>query len=295
MVNGIDAALRVRRREIRDADLEDVVRLLARGFPGRDAGYWRTGLNRMAARPTPPAGCPRYGYLLETEAGPVGALLLLCSETNEDGEARIRCNASSWYTEPRYRMHAPLLIASALKRRDVTYTNISPAPHTWSTVEAQGFTAYASGQVVVCPILARARETATVRAIGPGDGAACDPADATLLTDHALLGCTSLVVEAADGAHPFVFLPVRIRSGRFPLPLMQVIYCRDPADFARFAAPLGRALLRRGFLGVVLDASMPTAGLVEPRRFGHARKYFRGPHRPRIGDLAYTERVIFGA
>ena len=294
MVNGMDT-IQVRRREIRDADVEAVACLLARGFPGRDRGYWRTGLNRMAARPALPAGCPRYGYLLETEAGPVGAVLLLCSETVENGEARIRCNASSWYTEPAYRMHAPLLIAAALKRRDVTYINVSPAPHTWPTVEAQGFRAYASGQAVVCPMLAAAREPACVLRIGPEDGEVCDPADATLLTDHAALGCTSLVVKAADGAHPFVFLPFRIRSGRYPLPLMQLIYCRDPAAFVRFAAPLGRALLRRGFPGVVLDADMPLAGLMAFRGLGSARKYFRGPHRPRIGDLAYTERVIFGA
>jgi hypothetical protein len=24
-------------------------------------------------------------------------------------------------------------------------------------------------------------------------------------------------------------------------------------------------------------------------------KYFRGPHRPRLGDLAYTERTMFGS
>ena len=295
MVNSETTMLKVRRREIRDTDLGAVGRLLARGFPRRDESYWGRGLSRMAARPVPPAGCPRYGYLLETEGGPVGVVLLLCSETFENGEARIRCNASSWYTEPAYRMHAPLLIAAALKRRDVTYTNISPAPHTWRTVEAQGFRAYASGQAIACPMLAAVREPTTVRAIGPCDGLTCDPSDAALLTDHAAMGCTSLVVNAADGAHPFIFLPFRIRSGRLALPLMQLIYCRDPADFTRFAAPLGRALLRRGFPGVVLDADMPLAGLVALRRFGRARKYFRGPHRPRIGDLAYTERVIFGA
>ena len=295
MVNDVDAVLQVRRREIRDTDLDAVACLLARGFPGRDRGYWQTGLNRLAARPGLPAGCPRYGYLLETEAGPVGAVLLLCSETFENGEARIRCNASSWYTEPRFRMHAPLLIAAALKRRDVTYINVSPAPHTWATVEAQGFRAYASGQAVVCPMLAAAREPTTVLFIGPGDREACDPTDAALLTDHAALGCTSLVVQAADGAHPFVFLPFRIRAGRFPLPLMQLIYCREPEDFIRFAAPLGRALLRRGFLGVVLDADMPLGGLAVLRRLGRGRKYYRGPHRPRVGDLAYTEQVIFGA
>ncbi len=295
MVNGMNTTLQVRRREIRDADLEALASLLARGFAGRDDEYWRTGLNRLAARPLPPAGCPRYGYLLETEAGPVGAVLLLCSESLENGEARIRCNASSWYTEPAYRMHAPMLIAAALKRRDVTYTNVSPAPNTWHTVEAQGFQAYASGQAVVFPMLAPMREPAEVVAIGPDDGLACEPGDAVLLTDHAALGCTSLVVRATDGSYPFVFLPFRIRAGRYPLPLMQLIYCRDPAHFERFAAPLGRALLRRGFAGVVVDADMPLAGLVAFRRVGHGRKYFRGPHRPRVGDLAYTEQVIFGA
>ena len=140
MVN--DVQLRVRRREIMDADLPGVVDVLLRGFPTRGRAHWERGLRRMGQRPALD-GCPRYGFLLETGSGPVGVSLMLFDGGGAAGSARLRCNLSSWAVDPAFRMQAPLLVASALKRRDVTYTNISPAPHTWSTIEAQGFEAYA--------------------------------------------------------------------------------------------------------------------------------------------------------
>ena len=49
-------------------------------------------------------------------------------------------------------------------------------------------------------------------------------------------------MSGPDGPSPFVFLPFRMRSGRIPVPVMQLAYCRSVEDFVAAAAPLGRAL-----------------------------------------------------
>lgn len=289
MVNGVQP--RVRRREILEQDLPGVVDLLTRGFPLRRRVFWERGLRRMGERPVL-EGCPRYGYLLDAGAGPVGVSLMLFDGAEGEGAPRLRCNLSSWAVDPPFRLHAPLLVAAALKRRDVTFTNISPAPHTWSTIETQGFESYASGRYVVLPLLAGSRDRARVRS----DPAAWrDMPEGRLLDDHAGYGCIALVVEAADGPHPFVFQAFRARSGRVRLPLMQLIFCRDIAAVSRFSRALAPALLARGGLGIVMDGPPEPGGPPVLRRSPRGRRYFRGPHRPRLGDLSYTERVIFGA
>ena len=71
----------------------------------------------------------------------------------------------------------------------------------------------------------------------------------------------------------------RTRLVKSAIPCAQLIYCRDIADFVRFAGPIGRG---------------PIAGVAGTYRRGTAPKYFRGPLRPRLGDLAYTEYALLG-
>ena len=289
MVDG--AQRQVRRREIEPRDLADVADLLRRGFPARSRAYWERGLRRMGERPAV-ASCPRYGFLLQAGGRPVGVALMLFSAVPQAGGTAVRCNLSSWFVEPEYRMQAPLLVSSLLKRPDITFTNISPAPHTWATIEAQGFRTYAEGQVLVVPALGRGGTPARVSADPEGWRGL---PEATLLDDHRGYGCTCLAVEAEDGTHPFVFLPFRARSGRLPLPFMQLVYTRDVADFARLARPIGLWLLPRGYPGVVMDGEGTPGGPPVLRRSRRGRRYAKGPDTPRPGDLAYTERVTFGA
>ena len=77
------------------------------------------------------------------------------------------------------------------------------------------------------------------------------------------------------------------------MPFAYLAYCRQVDDFVRFAGPLERFLAWRGFPLVVLDSNGPVKGLVG-RYFDGAPKYFKGPDRPRLGDIAYSERVMFG-
>ena len=285
----------IRCREISEADIEGVADLLARGFYGRSRDYWLEGLRRQAARDVPP-GYPRFGYMLHQEGLPVGVLLLIYSLREADGETAIHCNLSSWYVEPAFRNYAPMLTSIAQRHKEVSYFNISPAHWTWPIIEAQGFRPYCKGLFFSFPALSRNARSATIEIVAP-DARAIDglPAkDADLLIRHAACGCTSMVCRTADGAFPFVFVPMRIRRGWISPPAMQLIYCRDIAEYVACAGAIGRALLRQGRISVQLDANGDVPGLTGFYTEKRGRKYFKGPHRPRLADLSDTELVLYG-
>jgi len=64
------------------------------------------------------------------------------------------------------------------------------------------------------------------------------------------------------------------------------------SDFIRFAAPLGRFLIARGYPLVALDANGPIPGLIG-KYSGNLPKFCSGPDQPRLGDAAYSNRVVF--
>ena len=281
-------------REIAFDDLDAVADLLARGFVGRSRDYWMAGLRRQAARSVP-EGYPRFGYLLDHDRAPVGVLLLITTDRGGDAP-EIRCNLSSWYVEPAFRNYAPMLTKIAQRLKQVTYVNISPARWTWPIIEAQGFRAYCNGLFFSLPLLSRAGTDARVEIV-PADVteiAGLPAAEAELLIRHARYGCLSLVVRAARGAVPFVLQPMRIRRGFLAPPAMQMVYCRDIADYVACAGIISRVLLGRGKLSVILDANGPVPGLRGIYTERRGRKYVKGPVQPRLGDLSDTELVIYG-
>ena len=283
-------------REMVESDIEAIADLLTRGFPGRTRGYWMRGLRRQSERPVPP-GHPRYGYLLENNNAPVGVLLLLYTSRIDAGQSTIRCNLSSWYVEPEFRVYATLLTSTAQKNKQVTYTNISPAVPTWPIIEAQGYKIYCSGLYFSVPLLSRREPGVTIETITPDIRSIRDlpQADLELLTSHVRYGCLGFVCHTGDGPLPFVMAPKRMRAGRIPLPALQLIYCRDIADFIRCAGAIGRFLVRQGKPVVVLDANGPVPGLAGIYTETRGRKYFKGPHPPGLTDLTETELVLYGS
>jgi hypothetical protein len=289
-------AQKLRCREISAADLDSVAELLTRGFHGRSRDYWMQGLLRQASRDVPD-GYPRFGYMLDLDGRAVGVLLLLYTARSDGGAPAIQCNLSSWYVDPAFRNYAPMLTKIAQRHNEVTYLNISPATWTWPIIEAQGFSSYCSGLFFSLPVLSRTAPGMTVEAISPDtrviDGLS-DP-EVELLARHARYGCLSLVCRASGAAPiPFILLPMRIRRGWIAPPAMQLIYCRDIAEFVACAGSIGRTLLRLGKISVVLDANGPVAGLTGIFSRARGRKYFKGPHRPRLADLTDTELVLYG-
>jgi hypothetical protein len=292
MVNADDtpSASRIRCRPIADDDLDRLADLLKRGFGWRRTrAFWRHALAVLKARAVP-ADMPRYGYLLENDGVPVGAILLIFATT--PGESAVRANVSSWYVAPAFRGYAPLLAAQALKLKTVTYLNVSPARHTWPILEAQGYERYSSGVFVALPALQRT-DAAAMRVL-PADArpdAPFAPFERDLMIAHAGHGCISFWCATAERAFPFVFRP-RLLKGA--IPCAQLVYCADVDDVVRCAGPVGRYLARRGRPFAIIDANGPIAGLAGRYFADTMPKYFRGPVRPRLGDLADTEAALFG-
>ena len=216
--------------------------------------YWTDGFARWKH----PAGGRRHAALWLCAgygAGAVGVILLISSQRGD----QIVANLSSWYVEPEWRTHSTLLIAVATKLKHVTYINVSPAPHTWRTLQAQSFVPYNFGRSAIFAL--------------PGRGAVSDtiPDDlpeAQLLRDHRALGWISLVVEKDGVVSPFVLKPRRL--DRPPVPMMDVMYCRSPEDFARCAPALARHFLPRGPLGFPDRRRRARASVALCRRQGAA-------------------------
>jgi hypothetical protein len=282
----------LRCRQIKERDLEAVASLLANGFRTHDEKFWLGAFAQLRRHATP-QGLPKYGYLLESDGRVIGAILLICSLVPAGDKNAARCNLSSWYVDPAFRAYAPLLVSQALRHKDVTYMNVSPAPHTRPIIEAQGFSRYCDGILVAVPMLNGLFGGPKVAVFDGTDKppVSFDPRDQYMLLQHAAHGCVSFWCATAERAYPFMF---RTRLVRGIIPCAQLIYCSDVADFVRFAGPIGRVLARRGLLFVIIDANAAIPGLVGWYSRGNMPKYFKGPLRPRLGDLAYTEHAVMG-
>jgi hypothetical protein len=287
----VPPATGLRCRQIETTDIDAVASLLARGFPAHKRYFW-LGAFAQLTRHEPPPGLPKYGYLLESNGIVVGAILLICSTMRSADAAATRCNLSSWYVDPPFRAYAPMLVSQALRHKNVTYLNVSSAPHTRPIIEAQGFSRYSDGIFIAMPLLNGLfgpRVDVFDAAWQPS--AEFDPFDRDVLLQHSAHGCISLWCATAERAYPFVFRPRLVRG---VIPCAQLIYSRDVADFVRFAGPIGRVLARHARPFVVIDANARIPGLLGWYCRGNMPKYFKGPLRPRLGDLAYTEHAVLG-
>jgi hypothetical protein len=283
----------VRCRPIADEDHEAVINCLVRGFPSRPREYWAEALARLAKRPAID-DYPRYGYLLESSTGVVGVIMQIFARYCRNGNEAIRCNLSSWCVDFQYRGYALLLVAAAVKRKEVTYTNISPAVQTQRGIEAQGFRRFCNGQIGFFAALSAPRFG--VRVVDFDDAtpeAALLPEDERrILRDHVAYGCDALICVENGEAHPFVFR--RRRVLRDMAACAQLIYCRDMSEMTRYAGPIGRRMLFRGTLLFVADSNGPVKGLIGRYFADRGPKYFKGDAPPELGDLSFTELVILG-
>ncbi len=260
--------------------------LLREGFPGKPLAWFAAALATMARMPEA-AGMPRFGYLLEAHGQPVGAVLTLAAPGGE-GSPGTRLNVACWYVQPRHRPYGTILYHRLLAL-GVTCINVTPAPHTWPVIEAQGFRRLTEGTFVGLPLLGTPALGTRTIPWAPSEADGLSTHERTLLAFHAAAGCLAFTCATRTGTAPFVF---RHRPSRHRLRAVQLIYCRDLADLGRHAGAIGRHLARHGFLSVMAGANGPIAGL--PGRYlpGKSPMYFKGPARPRLGDIAYTELAL---
>ncbi len=289
------AKKRARCRLITEADLGAVADLLCAGFRGRARSSWEAGLERMRTRDVP-AGAPRYGYCLDADGTLVGVILLVASLRLVDGRAAPFSNVASWYVVPEYRAYAQFLVSIALRDKQTTYTNVSPAPHTWTIVESQGYSRYCNGLFFAAAAIASPAPDVTIATLDTitHESEFRKMPDYAMLRRHHAMGCKVLVAIEKDRLTGFVLQRYRIRSGKIVLPAMQLIHGPDRPQLVRLAGNLGRHLLRYGAPFLIMDADGPVDGLRGIYTEMRGRKYFKGPHRPALCDLADSEFAIFG-
>jgi hypothetical protein len=278
-------------RRIRPSDLGAIADLLCEGFPTRTRNYWLDGLRYITAL-TSPGEIPRFGYVLTAGDELVGVLLLIFS--GNANQRNTRCNVSSWYVRPAYRAYASQLVTLAIRNPAVTYINISPAQHTVPIIEAQGFTKAIQGCFIGLPALSISGRDAVVSTHPDqwSKSTRMSVADACLLREHAMSGCTTLWLETADGGYPFIFRKRILRLGR--LPCAMLVYCRSLEDLEKFAGPIGRTLMRQGLPLMFVGSDRPLRGMPGKHFPGKMPIYYKGPVKPRSGDLSYTEASVFG-
>ena len=245
-------------------------------------------------------GHDRYGYVLDSGGELVGVLLTLYGAGGPEGGHAVRCNLSSWYVEPSFRSYATLLEGVSTRRRDVVFLNVTPAPHTWAVQDVRGFVRFCRGQVMAIPVLGRPRRGVSIRVVAADDPLAdLSPPERALVQDHRSYGCLCLVWSDGASSRPLVLQAQRIGTRgilpRLKLPVFQLIYCRSVDELPEVASALGRLLLRRhGVPWVLVDACGHIAGLPGAFLEGRRVKFSKGPTPMRLGDLAYTELVLFG-
>ena len=280
----------VRCREMQADDVEQVIDLLTRGFP-RKPDYWAAALRRLENH-RHPLDLPKYGYVIDDAGRIVGVVLLIFTVVSTSEQREVRCNVSSWYVEPAYRSYASLLSLRAIRRQKVTFFNVSPAPHTWTILESQGFVQFASGRMIAAPAFNRRLPSVRVQSVDRllQSGPDLAQREIDVLWHHVEYGCISLICDLDGNRHPFVF-GTHLRYGF--LPVAHLVYCRTVDDFIRFAGPIGRFLLQRGYAFVIFDSNGPVPGIVG-RYFGNRPRYRKGGEEVRLGDVAYSEQVMFG-
>jgi hypothetical protein len=288
----------VRCRQIGPADLDAVADLLTAGFPRRNRNYW-VGALRYLKEHAISEVFPRYGHVLSLGDRIVGVVLLIFTGGINGDAASVRCNVSSWYVIPEFRALAPLLIHRALRHKQVTFINTSPADNTVATIEAQGFQRFCDGVFAATPALTTRAWTGKVirlaDTVRPRDY--LSDFEVTLLQDHAAQGCLSLILQQNGNSYPFIFRRRFVgQSARYVgMPCAQLIYGRNLECVGLLSGLMGRYLALRGMPVLLIGTNQPMRGIPGKYYAGRAPMYYKGPDRPRLGDLAYTEAALFGA
>ena len=221
----------------------------------------------------------------------VGVILLIFVHGRTRDGVGLRCNVSSWYVEPAYRAYAGMLSMRALRRKDVTYYNITPAPHTRTMLRALGYSQYSSGELACLPVLNRRQSHAVIEPVtrDTRPGADLPQPELAMLHAHETFGCLTVACNAGMGREPFVFAVRRLFGA---IPIAVLIYCRSPDQFVRYAGELGLFLMSKGILIVEMDVNGPVRGLFGVYRSSKPR-YYKGQASPPLGDVSYSELAMF--
>ncbi len=252
-------------------DVPEVARFLHAELNARvSAQAWERAM-------TPPwsTDWPDHGLLLRHQGRVVGAQLAFYSTRDLPSGREQFCNLGAWCVLEEHRSAGLGLLRGLLRRRDYTFTDLSPSGNVVGLNRRLKFVDLdtRTSAVPALPALpwpSRAvRVTSDVTAVAP----LVPPAPRQAFEDHRDSAAAHHVVVSEGERHCYVMFR-RDRRRRLPL-FATVLHVSDPELFRRTAPALARHLLVRHGLPVMLVEERVAGG----RPAGSA---WRGASRPRM-------------
>lgn len=140
-----DKNVHTRRATLHDAD--NIIKLLDGFYPGVPQ-HWR-----KLFQPRPWSIQNDFpGFVIEDKNKIVGFLGTIFSEQAIDAHIATICNLTTWYVEANYRQFGLNLFAKLMQLPQVTWTNLTPAPHLYKWLLKSGFKPFEDKQRCILPI-----------------------------------------------------------------------------------------------------------------------------------------------
>jgi hypothetical protein len=272
-------------------DFEHIVRMVDSTQNSGDPSL-EDSLTRHFAVPWQTDNSP--GYVLVDGQEIVGFLATLTHMRQVRGELQTICNLGSWYVNAGYRRHSLSLMRTALRRRDVTYTVISPIDRVARILTRLGFQEFETHRRIIYPTMSLRRMRPRL-SITVGDVSSLLSGELLkIFQDHQELPCEHAVLEH-DGRQCYMVL---VRKSRRFFSSARIEYLSDRSLFGgcirHVAGQLCRKLrvtsvaLHDRFLG---DAKIP----LSKRSRQKVPQMFRS-NSLSAGDIdnLYSEYVVMG-
>jgi hypothetical protein len=272
-------------------DFEPIVRL-ADSTRGPTASSLEDRLARHFAVPWQANSSPGYVLVRGQEIG--GFLASLTHTRQIRGELQTICNLGSWYVSETYRRHSLLLVREALRRRDITYTAVSPIDRVARIIKHFGFEPLETCRRIIYPTmsfrLTRPRPSITVGDIS----SLLSPDLLKIFQDHQELPCEHAVLEH-DGRLCYMVL---VRTSKRFFSKAEIHYLSDRSLFASCIPGMAGQLCRKlrvtsvsvhgRFLG---DTKIP---LSKHRPLKVPHMFRSSSLSPTDIDNLYSERTVMG-
>lgn len=178
------------------------------------------------------------GYCLFSDSDdPVGYVGTIYSEQEIEGRTHSFCNIASWIVKEGYRSSALALVMPAVRRRDLTITNLTGTPTVNTIFRKLGFATLESHTRLFLPWPSRLRPDSTWKIwIDPGEDIPDLSSTIKRVMAHHSSSCNQWIVEGG-GSHCYIAFTLGIR---WRMRTIRIHHLSNPDLFAQALPELRR-------------------------------------------------------
>ncbi|MGJ8545841.1 MAG: GNAT family N-acetyltransferase [Sulfitobacter sp.] len=234
----------------------------------------------------------RYAMSARDDGALVGVLGLVHATRLTDDGPRRSADMSSWYVAKTHRGTGlgGQMLDFLTSDPGLTITNLTSARAASSVIRRAGFQVLDSERLIWW---ARPNPQPLPLISDPLAYPGLAPRDRQVIADHQGLDLQMVVVETPDGPCALVLAIKRKSDDRMT---HEVLYCGQPALFAKHARAIADTLLPQSAAILSIDPRLTTATAAPEDRetFVMPRYYIPGEMQPRDVNHLYTELVLLG-